>query len=251
MMAQLFTGFSQTLLDALLAFAPLLLFYIFFNYFSWKLPRRQMASFFRGLILAFVGLVLFLQGVSVGFNNMGDAIGNVLGGASYNWVLVPVGFVLGFVVTMAEPAIQVLNMEVEKVTAGYINNRVLMYFLSTGVAAAVGLSMLRILTGIPLWYFLLPGYLLIFALSLKVKPLFVALAFDSGGVVTGPMIATFLLAFTVGSSRAVPGSDPLFDGFGMIAVVAMVPILSVLTLGALYGRSEKKGEEKHVLRQEV
>ena len=163
----------------------------------------------------------------------------------------PIGFILGFVVTMAEPAIQVLNMEVEKVTAGYINNRVLMYFLSVGVAAAVSLSMLRILMGIPLWYFLLPGYLAVFVLALKVKPLFVALAFDSGGVVTGPMIATFLLAFTVGSSRAVPGSNPLFDGFGMIAIVAMVPIMSVLVLGALYYRSEKKGEKKHALRQEV
>lgn len=251
MIARLFVGFSQTLFDAVLAFTPLLIFYICFNIFSWHLPRRQVVNFLRGLLLAFVGLVLFLQGVNVGFNNMGDAIGNVLGGSSYNWVLVPVGFVLGFVVTMAEPAIQVLNMEVEKVTGGYINNRVLLYFLSTGVAAAVGLSMLRILSGIPLWYFLLPGYLLVFALAFKVKPLFVALAFDSGGVVTGPMIATFLLAFTVGSSRAVPGSNPLFDGFGMIAVVAMVPILSVLILGALYGRSEKKGEENHALRQEV
>lgn len=251
MISQLFTGFTRTILDALLAFAPLLIFYIFFNHFSWKLPRRQVTSFLRGLLLAYVGLALFLQGVNVGFNNMGDAIGNALGSSSYSWVLVPIGFILGFVVTMAEPAIQVLNMEVEKVTAGYINNRVLLYFLSTGVAAAVALSMLRILTGISLWYFLLPGYLLVFALALKVKPLFVALAFDSGGVVTGPMIATFLLAFTVGSSRAVPGSDPIFDGFGMIAVVAMVPILSVLILGALYGRSEKKGEEKHGLHQEV
>lgn len=251
MIAQLFAGFGRTLFDVILAFLPLVIFYLCFNAFYWKLPRRQVLSFFRGVLLAFIGFILFLQGVKVGFNNMGEAIGQVLGGSSYNWVLVPIGFILGFVVTMAEPAIQVLNMEVEKVTGGYINNRVLLYFLSSGVAVAVALSMLRILAALPLWYFLLPGYILVFAFAVKVKPLFVALAFDSGGVVTGPMIATFLLAFTVGSSSAVPGSNPLFDGFGMIAIVAMVPILSVLILGYLYGRSEKKGEEKHALRQEA
>lgn len=251
MIAQLFAGFSNTLFDVVLAFAPLVLFYTFFNIYFWKLPRRQVLNFFRGVLLAFIGLVLFLQGVNMGFNNMGDAIGNALGQTSYNWILVPIGFVLGFVVTMAEPAIQVLNMEVEKVTGGYINNRVLLYFLSTGVATAVALSMLRILTGFSLWYILLPGYLIVFSLAVKVKPLFVALAFDSGGVVTGPMIATFLLAFTVGSSSAVPGSDPIYDGFGMIAVVAMVPILSVLILGAIYARNENKGESKHDLPEEV
>ena len=165
-------------------------------------------------------------------------------GASFNWILVPIGFVLGFVVTMAEPAIQVLNMEVEKVTGGYIHNKVMLYFLHRGVAVAVALSMLRILLGISLWYFIVPGYLIIFILAREVKPLFVGLAFDSGGVVTGPMIATFILAFTVGSSEAVPGSNPLFDGFGMIALVAMVPILSLLILGALYARSEAKGRKE-------
>lgn len=242
-MAKLFAGFTQTIVDVTLAFLPLIVFYVFFNYFYWKLPRRQVLRFFRGILIAFIGLTLFMQGVNVGFDKMGKAIGSALGGASFNWILVPIGFVLGFVVTMAEPAIQVLNMEVEKVTGGYIHNKVMLYFLSIGVAVAVALSMLRILLGISLWYFIVPGYLIIFILARKVKPLFVGLAFDSGGVVTGPMIATFILAFTVGSSEAVPGSNPLFDGFGMIALVAMVPILSLLILGALYARSEAKGKE--------
>lgn len=241
MMAQLFSGFLETLKDVSLAFLPLIIFFLLFNFFSWKMSRRQVMKFFRGIVLAFIGLVLFIQGVNAGFNNMGEAIGSALGQLSYNWVLVPIGFVLGFVVTMAEPAIQVLNIEVEKVTAGYINSKIMLYFLSLGVATAVALSMLRILLGISLWYIILPGYALVFALSLAVKPLFAALAFDSGGVVTGPMIATFLLAFTVGSSQAVPGSSPLLDGFGMISLVAMVPILSVLVLGVLYSRSEAKG----------
>lgn len=251
MMTQLFAGFLSTLKDVTLAFLPLVIFYLFFNGFYWKLPRRQVVQFFRGILLAFIGLSLFMQGVNVGFNNMGEAIGHSLGQASYNWALIPVGFVLGFVVTMAEPAIQVLNMEVEKVTGGYIHNKVMLYFLSFGVAVAVALSMFRILSGISLWYFILPGYLTIFLIAPRVKPLFVGLAFDSGGVVTGPMIATFLLAFTVGSSRAVPGSNPLFDGFGMIALVAMVPILSLLILGMLYSRSEAKGGEKDAVRQQA
>lgn len=243
-MMQLFSGFAATLRDVFLAFLPLIIFFLLFNYLSWKLPRRQVLKFFRGILLAFIGLVLFIQGVNSGFNNMGEAIGGALGQLSYNWVLVPIGFVLGFVVTMAEPAIQVLNIEVEKVTGGYINGKIMLYFLSMGVATAVAISMLRILMGIPLWYIILPGYVLIFIMSLVVKPLFTALAFDSGGVVTGPMIATFLLAFTVGSSRAVPGSSPLLDGFGMISLVAMVPILSVLVLGVLYSRSEAKGGQR-------
>lgn len=249
-MAKLFAGFSHTLLDVTLAFLPLVIFFVLFNYFQWKLPRRRVLQFFRGILIAFIGLTLFMQGVNVGFNKMGKAIGNALGGASYNWVLIPIGFVLGFVVTMAEPAIQVLNMEVEKVTGGYIHNKVMLYFLSFGVAVAVALSMLRLLLGISLWYFIVPGYTIIFILARKVKPLFVGLAFDSGGVVTGPMIATFLLAFTVGSSEAVPGGDILF-GFGMIALVAMVPILSLLILGVLYARSEAKGKEgeRDVIRQ--
>jgi len=242
----LFDGFGQVLKDVALAFLPLIGFFLIFNFFNWKLPAKRVAQFFSGLAIAFVGLVLFLQAVNVGFDPMGRGIGEVLGSGEHKWILVPVGFVLGFVVTFAEPAIQVLNMEIEKVTAGFIHNRIMLYFLSFGVAIAVALSMMRILTGISLWFFILPGYLLIFVMMRFAKPLFVALAFDSGGVVTGPMIATFLLAFTVGSSQAVPGSNPLLDGFGMISLVAMVPIISVLFLGVLYGRSESKGVRQSV-----
>lgn len=251
MMAALLSGITGILKDMTFAFLPLILFFLFFNRFYWKLPRRQVRQFFRGILLAFIGLTLFLQGVNVGFIKVGEAIGVSLSQVSFNWILIPIGFILGFVVTIAEPSIQVLNLEVQKVTGGYVSNKVMLYFLSFGVATAVALSMLRVLTGLSLLYFILPGYTAAFILAHRVKPLFVGLAFDSGSVVTGPMIITFLFAFTLGSSRAVPGSNPLYDGFGMIAIVAMVPILSVLTLGAIYGRNEKKGEKKHALRQEV
>lgn len=245
MMAAVFEGFTDVLLDVSLAFLPLILIFIVFNIFSWKLPRPQLTKILRGLLLAFVGLVLFLQGANVGFIKVGGLIGNYLGQLQYNWILIPIGFVLGFVVAMAEPAIKVLNFEVEKVTGGYIHNKVMLYFLSFGVASAVCLSMVRILAGISIWYFLVPGYLLAFVLAQKVKPIFVALAFDSGGVVTGPMIATFMLAFAVGSSESIEGSTPIFDGFGMIGLVAMFAIVSILTLGLFYSRSEAKEAKRH------
>ncbi len=226
--------------EVFFALSPLLLLFLMFQWISFRLPRSQFIIILKGLILTFIGLVLFLYGVNIGFIHVGELIGRKLGGLTYHWILIPIGFVLGFVVTFAEPAIQILNIEVEKVSAGYINRKIMLYFLSVGVAIAVALSMLRMLRGISLWYFILPGYLLVLILMWFVKPMFVAIAFDSGGVVTGPMIATFLLALTVGSSSAIKGSDPLMDAFGMIAMIAMVPILSILILGLLYGMKESQ-----------
>lgn len=251
MAAGIFAGFTDTVMDVFLAFMPLILFFMFFDLISWRLQRKQLIRFFRGILMAFVGLVLFLQGVNAGFSSVGLAIGQTLGALSYNWILVPIGFALGFVVTWAEPAIQVLNIEVERVTSGYIHNKVMLYFLSFGVALAVSLAMVRALTGISLWLFVLPGYIIIFLLTRMVKPLFVALAFDSGGVVTGPMIATFLLAFTVGGAQGAAGSNPLLHGFGMIALVAMVPIISILILGLLYSRSEAKEAKRNVVGKKI
>jgi hypothetical protein len=208
------------------------------------LPKAQFVIVLRGLFLAFAGLVLFLSGVEIGFIYMGDLIGQTLGQLSYNWILIPIGFILGFVVTIAEPAIQVLIIEVEKVTAGSINRKIILYFLSFGVAVAVALSMFRMINNMSLWYFILPGYLIVLIFMWFVSPIFVSIAFDSGGVVTGPMIATFLLSLFVGSSTVISGSDPLTDAFGMIAMVAMVPILSILILGLLYNRAEAKMEKQ-------
>ncbi|ARK28573.1 hypothetical protein BkAM31D_01090 [Halalkalibacter krulwichiae] len=158
------------------------------------------------------------------------------------WVLIPIGFVLGFVATFAEPAVRILNHEVEKVSGGYIPQKVMLYTLSIGVALSIALSMLRMIVGIPLWYFIIPGYLLALVLMRFSTKSFTAIAFDSGGVATGPMTVTFIVAMTVGIASVLEGRDPLLDGFGMIALVALSPILSVLTLGLLYGRKEKENE---------
>lgn len=249
MITLLLDGLVAVIREVFFALMPLVLFFAIFQFFTLKLPKKQLLKIVRGFVLTFGGLVLFLHGVNIGFINAGELIGKTLGEYQHNWILIPIGFILGFVVTLAEPAIQILNIEVEKVSAGYINKKVMLYFLSIGVAVSVALSMVRILTGVSLWYFILPGYLAAFILTRYVKPIFVAIAFDSGGVVTGPMIATFLLALTVGSSYAVEGSNPIFDGFGMIALVAMVPILSILILGILYDRPRPEKEVKHDIKQ--
>ena len=222
--------------EVLIALLPLLAFFLLMQVLYLKLPMRRIGQMFKGLVLAFFGLSLFLQGVHVGFFPVGEMIGTVLGGASYRWILVPVGFLLGFVATFAEPAVRILNYEVQKVSGGSIPERVMLYTLSIGVATSVGLSMLRVLTGWPLLYFLVPGYLTALVLIKFSTPTFIHIAFDAGGVATGPMTVTFILAIAVGGASVIEGRDPLTDGFGMISMVALAPIVAVLVLGILYNR---------------
>jgi hypothetical protein len=207
--------------------------------------KEQFFKLLSGLLITFIGLVLFLHGVNISFIKLGNDLGYELGNLEHLWLIVPIGFVLGFIVTMAEPAVKILNMEIEKMTSGFINQKILLYFLSLGVGSSIALTMLRILTNISLWYFILPGYVLILILTRYVDPLFVAIAFDAGGVVTGPMIATFLLAITVSCAHKIHGGNVFIEGFGMIALVALVPILFILVLGLLYERKIKEGGKRN------
>lgn len=245
----IFDGFGKILYDVFFALIPLMLFFLFFQIFYLKLPARRLINIFKGVGLAFVGLALFLQGVYVGFMPAGEIMGEVLGALSYNWILVPIGFVLGFVVTFAEPAVRVMNYEVEKTSSGYISRQIMLYSLSLGVAFSIALSMWRILAGFPLWYLIIPGYLLAIVLMFFSSRTFVGIAFDSGGVATGPMTVTFILTMSLGVASALEGRDPLLDGFGMIALVALVPILTVLLLGLLYCRKERECAKQHTDKQ--
>ncbi len=241
---KVFTGFGHILIEVAWAFIPLLLLFAIFQIFYLKLPKRKLLSISKGLALTYAGLALFLQGVYVGFLPAGQAMGVALGSLSYNWVLVPVGLVLGFVATFAEPAVRVLKYEVGKASGGYIPEEILLYTVSLGVAVSIALSMGRILLGIPLWYFIIPGYLIALVMIRFSSATFVAIAFDSGGVATGPMTVTFILAMTLGVASGIEGRNPLLDGFGMIALVALAPILSVLILGLLFKRKERENEPK-------
>jgi hypothetical protein len=241
MNVKIFEGFGHVLLEVGAALLPLLLFFLFFQLFILRLPRRGLLAICKGLIPTYLGLALFLQGVKVGFFPVGTAIGSVLAGMHHNWLLVPIGFVLGFVATFAEPAVRILNHEVEKTSSGYIPEKVMLYTLSIGVALSIALSMARMLLGIPLWYIIIPGYLAALIMIHFSTKTFTAIAFDSGGVATGPMTVTFIMAVSVGAATVLEDRDPLLDGFGMITLVALAPILSVLILGLLYTRRERGG----------
>lgn len=240
---KIFYGFGDVLLEVTMALVPLLLFFLFFQIFMLKLPWKKVQDIFIGVALTFAGLSLFLQGVHVGFLPVGQEIGDIVGAWNYKWVMIPVGFMLGFVATFAEPAVRVLNLEVDKVSGGYIPSKLMLYTLSIGVAISIALAMARIIYGIPLWYLIGPGYLIAFGLMIYSNDTFTAIAFDAGGVATGPMTVTFILAIALGFSASIEGRDPLIDGFGMIALVALAPILSVLTLGLLYKLKESRSND--------
>lgn len=240
---KVFYGFDEVLLEVSMALVPLLLFFMFFQFFMLKLPWKKVRDIIVGIILTFIGLALFLQGVHVGFLPVGREIGDIVGEWDKQWILIPVGFLLGFVATFAEPAVRVLNLEVDKVTSGYIPSKLMLYTLSIGVALSIALAMARIIYGIPLWYLIGPGYFFALLLTFFSTETFTSIAFDAGGVATGPMTVTFILAIALGFSETLEGRDPLLDGFGMIALVALAPILSVLVLGLLYKYNESKSDD--------
>ncbi|MFD1361296.1 DUF1538 domain-containing protein [Lentibacillus salinarum] len=234
-----FEGFGQTMQEVAIALLPLAILFVIFHLIFLKLPVRKLMDIGVGFLLAFFGLAFFLQGVHIGFMPFGEQMGNVLGDLSYQWLLIPIGFVIGFFAIYAEPAVSVMVEQAEKVSGGYIPEKLLLYTLSIGVGISVALSMVRLIFGFSLWYFIVPGYIIAFIMIRYAPKTFTTIAFDSGGVSTGPMTATFVLAMFTGIAGQIDGRDPLLDGFGMVAMVALAPILAVLALGILFSRKEK------------
>ena len=228
--------------EVILALLPVIVIFAIFQKISFKLSKKAVRRIFTGLIFAFVGLVLFLTGVNGGFMEVGSLIGRKLVLFDNNAYLVLVGFILGLVTILAEPAVYVLTHQVEEVTSGYVRRSLVVGTLSIGVGVAVALAMVNILSPqIKLWHFLLPGYIISITMSYYVPRLFVGIAFDSGGVASGPMTATFILAFAHGAADAAENASVLADGFGMIAMVAMTPIIALQILGAVFQMKTKKG----------
>jgi hypothetical protein len=223
------------------AMLPITITFLLFQKISFKLSKRSFRRIIVGLVLSYFGLVLFLLGVNAGFMDLGVVLGYSLASLDSKVYVVIVGFALGLVTVLAEPAVYVLTHQVEDVTSGSIKRKVVMIALSMGVGLAVALSMLRItVREIQLWHYLLPGYIVSIALSHIVPSLFVGIAFDSGGVASGPMTATFILAFAQGVAAATEGANVLVDGFGMIAMVAMAPLLALQILGLVFEMKSKK-----------
>ncbi|NLF21229.1 MAG: DUF1538 domain-containing protein, partial [Clostridiaceae bacterium] len=199
----------------------------------------------RGLVVTYLGLVLFLLGVNGGFMEVGSSIGRDLAALDSKLPVLIVAFMLGLVTVLAEPAVYVLTHQIEDVTGGYVRRPLVLGFLSAAVGFAVLMSVVRILSpALDLWMYLLPGFGITILLSYIVPDLFVGMAFDAGGVASGPMTATFSLAFVQGIAAQIPTADVVTDGFGMIAVVAMMPIISIQILGALYYLATRKKQSK-------
>ncbi len=230
----------NALWDSFIAIIPLFIIILILQIILLKLNKKQFMKVLYGLFLSFVGLALFLYGVDISLVTVGNHIGTALGLINEKWFVILIGFVLGFVITLAEPSVKILNNQIEEVTSGFINKKLVLLFLSIGVAFSIVFSMIRIYTGLPLLYFIIPGYLLVFILGKFTNSLFLALAFDAGGVVTGPMIASILLSIMISMSNAIERSNPLLDGFGLLALVSLMPILSIMILGIIYEIKNKR-----------
>ncbi len=241
--------FYETAHEAFMALSPIAIILVVFQLVLLHMNRYQVKRMIKGLVYTFIGLVLFLVGVKGGFLPAGAVIGGMIGESPFNWILVPIGFVLGAVVVLAEPAVWVLNDQIEEVSGGHINKRFMLMAFSIGVAIAVGISMYRVLSGVSIWWFLTPGYGIALAMTFFCPPLFTAIAFDSGGVASGPMSSTFILAFTLGASAS-SGGNPLTDAFGVVAMIAMVPLITIQVLGLVFKRKELEAERDIVERME-
>jgi hypothetical protein len=224
-----------------LAVLPLTVLFVVFQVLFLKLPRSEVTRIVTGTFIAALGLFLFLLGVSVGFMPFGRAIGETIGALPDKWLLVPFGLVLGFVTTWGEPAVRILADQIEEASTGSIRQSLVLLAVCVGVALAAGAGMLRIGYGVPILWLLVPGYALVIALVWLSDRDFVSIAVDAGGVATGPLANTFLLALALGASAAA-GQDPLVEGLGLVALIALAPIISVMTLGLLVRRKKRLEE---------
>ncbi len=227
------TDLARTAVSVVLAVLPIAAVFAVFQVWLLKLPRPEVARIVAGTALASIGLFLFLLGVSIGFMPFGRAIGEAVGSLSQKWLVVLSGLILGFVTTWGEPAVRILADQVEEASGGSIRQRLVMIAICTGVAVAVGLGLFRISYRIPLLWLLVPGYAIVIAAIWLSEREFVSIAVDAGGVATGPLANTFLLALALGASSVVADQDPLVHGLGLVALIALAPIISVMMLGLL------------------
>ena len=223
-------GLPTYISEIAVALLPIIAVFGLFQIVMLRMNKRSLAKIGVGLVYTYVGLVLFLTGANVGFMPAGHYLGHVLADSGFTWVIVPLGMVMGFFIVRAEPAVYVLNKQVEEMTDGAISAGTMGAALSIGVAVSVGLAMVRVLTGISVLWFLIPGYAIALIISFFVPRLYTAIAFDSGGVASGPMTATFLLPLAQGACTAV-GGDLTIDAFGVVAMVAMTPLITIQILG--------------------
>lgn len=219
--------------EVLISLVPILWVFLIFQWLTHRYHGVQIKRIVIGFGYTYIGLVLFLCGANVGFAPVGAYLGKELAAVSFRWILVPIGALIGYYIVKAEPAIQVLNHQVESVTNGAISVKMMNRCMQIGVAASVGLAMLRVLTGISIQWFVIPGYIIALVLSRMVPDIFIGIAFDSGGVASGPMTSTFLLPLSIGVCEAL-GGNLMTDAFGVVALVALTPLIAIQLMGLVY-----------------
>jgi hypothetical protein len=229
-------------LEVLRALAPVCAFFILFQAVYRRFKKMQLVRMSVGILYLFIGLTLFLTGVTVGFIPVGHLIGSEIGESPWRWMLVPIGTAIGYFIVAAEPAVHILNKQVEEVSCGAIPQKAMQQCMSLSVAVSVGLSMLRILCGISIYFFLIPGYAVAIGLTFFAPKIFTGIAFDSGGVASGPMTSTFLLPFAMGACEAAGGSV-LTEAFGIVAMVAMTPLIAIQVMGLAYSGQIRRAAE--------
>lgn len=240
---QLFSSaLPKYMLEIAISLLPIIIFFGLFQLISLRLNRKSLIKILIGLVYTYIGLVLFLTGVNVGFMPAGNYLGQMIAALPYRIIIIPIGMLIGYFIVMAEPAVYVLTKQVEELTDSAIPAASMKLGLSISVAASVGLAMLRVLTGISIFWLIIPGYALALGLSFFVPKIFTAIAFDSGGVASGPMTATFLLPFAMGACISI-GGNIVTDAFGVVAMVAMTPLITIQIMGVIYRIKEKRAKD--------
>lgn len=230
---ELFTSFPEQMLEVAKGLLPILAFFFIYQAFVSPYGKENIFKLLIGIVYTYFGIVIFLTGVSIGYLPVGSYIGESIGSTSYQWILVPLGMIIGYFIVAAEPAVQVLEKQVEEATSGMIPKKMLSIAISAGVSLAVGLAMVRALTGISILWFVGIGYVAALLLSFFVPDIFTSIAFDSGGVASGTMTSAFLMPLAVGACDAV-GGNVMTDAFGVIAMVAVLPTITIQILGLIY-----------------
>lgn len=225
--------------DVVMALAALVFFFAVFQFASHRYKKHQLKRIGMGFFYTLIGLMVFLTGVNVGFIPVGLMLGSQMASSTLRWVLIPLGMVVGYFIVMAEPAVHVLNKQVEDISSGAIPQKTMSRSLAIGMASALAVTMARILLGIPLMWILIPGYAIALTLTFFVPRIFVGIAFDSGGVCSGPLTSTFLLPLAMGACEG-SGGDIMTDAFGVVALVALSPLIVIQTMGLVYNIRLKK-----------
>lgn len=229
----------KTISEVSLGLAPIAVIFLLFQFLYLKLPGKKLASIFLGLLVTYIGLIAFLCGVSFGFSFASYEIGRIVSGLNFSWILLPAGVLIGVAIVYTEPAIRVLGEQVEKVTSKHISRKVILNSLAISIGIAVGLGVLKALFNISMWYFVIPGYLIAIILMFFSPEIFTSIAFDSGGVASGPMTATFVLPLIVGICES-SGENILEFAFGVVGLVALMPVIVLQVMGILYKVKEAK-----------